>query len=55
MVGVVDPGTVTETWPTELTVMDCALDGMVMPGCTTLPAGVTMRPCESIENDPSRV
>ena len=36
-VGVVEPGSVAETWPCGLIEIDCALVGMVMPGCTTLP------------------
>ena len=54
-VDVVLPGSVTETWPCVLMVRPVAFCGMVMAGCTTLPCGVTMRPCASIWNEPSRV
>ena len=50
-----DPGKVAETWPCGLIEIACALVGMLMPGCTTLPCEVTMRPCASIWNEPSRV
>ena len=55
VVGVVDPGSVTETWPCALMVRPDEFCGMVMVGCTGLPCAVTMRPCASIWNEPSRV
>src|SRR3954466_5271192 len=53
--GELDPGKVAETWPCGLIETACALVGMLTPGCTTLPFDVTMRPCASIWNEPSRV
>ena len=50
----VAPATLTETWPWLLMVSEVEFCGMVMPGCTTLPCAVTMRPCASIWNEPSR-
>ena len=51
----VDPGSVTETWPWALMVMPEEFCGMVIVGCTGLPWALTMRPCVSIWNEPSRV
>jgi hypothetical protein len=55
MLEVVVPGSVTETWPCWLMVSPSEFGGMVIVGWTRLPSAVTMRPCESIWNDPSRV
>jgi len=53
--GVVEPGSTTVTWPCALMVSPEEFCGMVMVGCTGLPCAVTMRPCASIMNVPSRV
>ena len=55
MVGVVEPAAITDTWPCALMVKPVEFCGMVIAGCTTLPCAVTMRPCASIWNEPSRV
>ena len=53
-VGWVLPATITDTWPWLLMVSEVEFCGMVMPGCTTLPCAVTIRPWASIWNEPSR-
>ena len=55
VVGVVEPGRVTESWPCALMVMPEAFCGIVIVGCTGLPCALTTRPCASIWNEPSRV
>jgi len=55
IVGVVVPGTITETWPAALMVSCDDAVGTVMVGCTRLPWALTMRPWLSIEKVPSRV
>ena len=55
VVGAVWPCGITETWPCALMVSPLLLAGIVMVGITTLPCAVTMRPCASIWNEPSRV
>ena len=54
-VGVVEPGIVADTWPCALIVTPVEFCGMVRPGLSTLPCAVTMRPCASSSNEPSRV
>ena len=54
-VGVVEPGSITVTWPCALMVICEEFCGIVIVGCTGLPCAVTTRPCASIMNEPSRV
>jgi hypothetical protein len=53
--GAVGAGIFTDTVPSRATVIDCAVIGMVMAGCSTKPSDVTIWPLLSRWNEPSRV
>ena len=55
VVGVVEPGSITDTCPCVLMVICEEFCGIVIVGCTGLPCALTMRPWWSIWNEPSRV